>query len=121
MPDPLPIDPTKNVLDLVEARAKASAELREADIRYFEARLTAAVKRLNDLYAQKAVFDGKQADTLRLQVDIVAAALGTRVTELERKQSESSGRGAGMATIIGGMLALGATIATAVGILLRAH
>lgn len=133
------IDPTKNVLDLVEAKGRAAAELREADLRYHEgmraadarfneAMLAAAVRRIDDLLAQKSEFDGRQTEVLRLQVienskqssaqlvDALALII-PRVSELERKSYESAGKGMGSRDVMAYVISVVmAAIAVAVAV-----
>jgi hypothetical protein len=111
-----PVDPTKNVLDLVAAEAHYRDELRKSDERYFNAMREAETRRLNDLNSQKAEFDRSQADLLRLQVssnaklvsdqlDRMTTVLSDRISKLEQFRYESSGKGTGVTTVIGYVLA----------------
>lgn len=99
-----PIDPTKNVLDLVAAQEKLRDSLRDADNRFQAALRDAETRRVNELATQKQQFDlelskllregaEKQATLLATQLKEVKTDLSDRVARLEQFRWESGGRG----------------------------
>src|SRR5688572_13487542 len=98
------IDPTKNVLDLVNAERAHRDVLREADNRYQDAMREAETRRINELAAQKQTFDLELAKVLRANQDAASTLLATqlkevkndlsdRTAELEQFRWESGGKG----------------------------
>ena len=98
------IDPTKNVLDLVEASIKRQDDLRDAETR-----------RINELAAQKLMFDLELAKVLRANQDAASTLLATQLKEVKNDLSDrtakleqfrwesggkSSGVGLSIATIV---------------------
>ncbi len=108
------IDPTKNVLDLVNAESKFQNSARE-----YEAKLRdVEMRRLKELAEQKERYDLETAKTLRANLDASTLLLATqlketksdlsdRVAKVERFQYETSGRSTGTndlwALIVGGL------------------
>lgn len=108
------IDPTENVLALVDAEAKHRDDLRAADARYFDAMREAETKRVDDLAkqksehqailtAQKDAHDARIAEMLRLQtqgnselvakqLDRIMTTYDSRIAAVERSQYESGGK-----------------------------
>ena len=106
-----PIDPTKNVLDLVNAAMQRQDDMREAETR-----------RINELAAQKLTFDLELAKILRANQDAAATLLATqlkevkndlsdRTSKLEQFRWETGGKSQGISSIILG-------IATALSLLI---
>lgn len=138
-PQQNPIDPTKNVLDLVAAESRYRDEMREADIKFQEAMLKkehayqtamreAEIRRQDDLSKMKATNDEATADTLRHavasnaklvseQMDRVTGIMGDRIAKLEQFRYESSGKGSGMASL-GSYVIAGVSMIIAVATLL---
>ncbi len=101
------IDPTKNVLDVVEAERQRQDSLREAESRYQNEMRAAAVKRLDDLTAQARFYQTEIAVMLAKSVESTSSLVSTqllqiqtilneRVSKLEQFRYESSGRGTGL-------------------------
>lgn len=108
------IDPTENVLALVDAESKFQNGMREAEsrlqhaMRDAESRFQngmreAEVRRQTDLSRQKEASDTRIENLLRVQVentsvllstqlDRVTNALGERITDLEKKSWETGGK-----------------------------
>jgi hypothetical protein len=117
------IDPTKNVLDLVQALKEMLAELRVADnkrqdeLRAAEAKIQnyareAETRRIDQLAAQKQLFDLELARVLKANVDTSALLLSTQLKEvktdlqvelrsLNQFRWESAGKGAGLGDAFG--------------------
>jgi hypothetical protein len=115
---PPPIDPTKNVLDLVAAESRYRDAMRIADEKLQDAKRDAETRRQDDLAALKAGFDQTQAAILRTQVadnatllagqiDRVTTALSERISKLEQFRYESSGRGLGASAVVSYAIAFG--------------
>lgn len=109
------IDPTKNVLDLVQAAIKRQDDLRDAETR-----------RINELAAQKLMFDLELAKVLRANQDAASTLLATQLKEvkndlsdrtakLEQFRWETGGKSQGTASII-----LGITTVISISIALAA-
>lgn len=111
----VPIDPTKNVLDLVRAESKYQDAMRMAETKFQDAMRDAETRRQDDLARQKEAFDRMQADLLRIQVATNATTLSERIAELERFRYESSGKGLGVTTVVGYLLAF-ASLAVAAAV-----
>jgi hypothetical protein len=96
------IDPTKNVLDLVNAESKFQNSARD-----YEAKLRdVEMRRLKELAEQKERYDLETAKTLRANLDASTLLLATqlketksdlsdRVAKVERFQYETSGKTSG--------------------------
>jgi hypothetical protein len=128
-----PIDPTKNVLDLVAAESRYRDAMRVADERYQTAMRHAETRRINDLALQKDRADQAAQTVLRLQVDNNAtlflaqmdrgfanilkqmADQSDRLSKLEQFRYESSGKGSGMSTVVGYIFAF-ITVAVSVAV-----
>lgn len=98
-----PIDPTKNVLDLVEAESKYQNGMRDAETR-----------RVNELAAQKLMFDLELAKVLRANQDAASTLLATqlkevkndlsdRTSKLEQFRWETGGKSQGVSSIVLGI------------------
>lgn len=111
-----PIDPTKNVLDLVQAESKFQNSARD-----YEAKLRdVEMRRLKELAEQKERYDIETAKTLgaslaastlllATQLKETKSDLSDRVAKIERFQYETSGRSTGTSdlwAIIGTVLGL---------------
>lgn len=82
MTDRIPaIDPTKNVLDLVQAAIKRQDDLRDAETR-----------RLNELAAQKQTFDLELAKVLRANQDAASTLLATQLKEVKNDLSDRTAK-----------------------------
>lgn len=77
------IDPTKNVLDLVEAAIRRQDDLRTAEAKFQNAMRDAETRRLNELNAQKQVFDLELARVLRAGLDASTLLLATQLKEVK--------------------------------------
>lgn len=121
------VDPTENVkaLNAAEAKrqddlrgmeARIQSALRESDARFQSAMRDAETRRVNELAAQKQLFDLELARVLRANVDSAALLLSTQLKEvktdlsdrtakLEQFRWESGGRGAGIGDVAGWLLA----------------
>jgi len=86
------IDPTKNVLDLVEAGRQAAAELRDADLKYEDAMREAETRRINELAAQKLMFDLELAKVLRANQDAASTLLATQLKEVKNDLSDRTAK-----------------------------
>jgi hypothetical protein len=117
------IDPTKNVLDLVEAGRQAADKLRESDLRYIDAMRAAETRRIdqlreaethriNELAAQKERYDIELAKILRANQDAASTLLATqlkevkndladRTSKLEQFRWESGGKFSGAGSLFG--------------------
>lgn len=129
-----PIDPTKNVLDLVRAESGYRDALRQSDTKFLDAMRDAETRRIDQLAAQKLMFDLELAKILRANQDAAATLLATQLKEVKNDLSDrmskqeqfrwesggkSQGIGAIWAAIIGAaglLIALG----TFVTVVLRA-
>ena len=111
---PTPIDPTKNVLDLVFAESKYQNGMREKDEKYQNDMRVAESKRQDDLAALRVMYGNQMSEVLTVQVkttsdlistqlDKVTSALGLQITssvnsllerigQLERFRWEVGGR-----------------------------
>jgi hypothetical protein len=100
------IDPTKNVLDLVEAAIRRQDDLREAEAKYQNYARDAEAKRTDQLLAQARAYDERIANMLAKSVETssgllstalseMRAQLGVRISELERFRYETSGKSGG--------------------------
>lgn len=76
-----PIDPTKNVLDLVRAESVRQDGLRDAETR-----------RINELAAQKQLFDLELARVLRANQDAASLLLATQLKEVKNDLSERTAK-----------------------------
>jgi hypothetical protein len=110
------VDPTKNVLDLVEAAIRRQDDLREMESRYQNDMRAAETRRVNELAEQKQLFDLETSRVLRLsaedksmllaaQLKEVKTDLQTEIKGLNQFRWETGGRGAGMAAFLGWIVA----------------
>ena len=126
-----PIDPTKNVLDLVQAAIQRQDDLREAEAKFQNALRDAETRRINELAVQKQAFDLELAKVLRANLDGQALLLATQLKELKTDlQSEirllnqfrwesggkSTGQGELWAVLVGVVGIVALLIGTALGI-----
>ncbi len=104
------IDPTKNVLELVDAAVKRQDDLRAAE-----------ALRINDLASMRDRYETRISDMLSRQVEHSAILLSTQVNDrlakLEQFRYESSGRGAGASAVWAYIFAAASFIAAAVATL----
>jgi hypothetical protein len=125
-----PIDPTKNVLDLVAAESRYRDAMRIADEKLQNAMRDAETRRLNELAEQKSEFDRTQASILRTQVadnatllssqlDRITTTLSERIAKLEQFRYESSGRGLGAAAVISYIIAAVGFVSTVAVLLVK--
>lgn len=77
------IDPTENVLALVDAERHHRDELRFADIRFQDSMREAETRRLNELALQKNTFDLEMARVLRANLDAASLLLATQLKEVK--------------------------------------
>jgi hypothetical protein len=123
-PKTIPIDPTKNVLDVIEAAMQRQDDLRDAETR-----------RINELAAQKLMFDLELAKVLRANQDAASTLLATQLKEvkndlsdrtakLEQFRWESGGKSQSTGSIWGyimGSIGLLLTLGTLVSVVMRGH
>ncbi len=118
------IDPTRNVLDVINAERRYHDVLRDADNRYQNAMREAETRRINELMAQKQASDLEAARVLRqsqedkstllaTQLQEVKRDLSERTSKLEQFRWETGGRGTGRTDFLGWIVA-GAVIAGAI-------
>jgi len=129
------IDPTKNVLDLVEAERKHRDALRDGDLKYQDAMREAETRRINELAAQKQTFDLELAKVLRANQDAASTLLATQLKEvkndlsdrtakLEQFRWESGGKSTGIgfsAWVVVQLLISCAALATVIGFVFSRH
>lgn len=129
------IDPTENVLALVDAESKHRDELRTADNKYQDGMREAETRRVNELAAQKQTFDLELAKVLRANQDAASTLLATQLKEvkndlsdrtakLEQFRWETGGKTTGRSDVWGyivGAASFGAAVATIVSVLLLKH
>ena len=112
MVEALPVDPTRNVFDLVEAAIRRQDDLREMESRYQNDMREAETRRVNELNAQKLTFDLELARVLRANQDAASTLLATQLKEvkndlsdrtakLEQFRWESGGRSGGIGSLAG--------------------
>jgi hypothetical protein len=87
-----PIDPTKNVIDLVHAEARHRDALREADNLYQNAMREAETHRVDQLAAQKLMFDLELAKVLRANQDAASTLLATQLKEVKNDLSDRTAK-----------------------------
>ncbi|HXE51261.1 MAG TPA: hypothetical protein VN663_22980 [Ramlibacter sp.] len=115
------IDPTENVKALSEAANKRQDDLRTAEGKYQNAMRDAETRRLNELAAQKQIFDLELARVIRANVDASSMLLATQLKEVKTDLSErtakleqfrwesggqSGGRGDMLGWIVAGLMLL---------------
>jgi hypothetical protein len=111
------VDPTKNVLDLVQAAIKRQDDLRDKDDRRHNELREAETRRINELAAQKQTFDLELAKVLRANQDAASTLLATQLKEvkndlsdrtakLEQFRWESGGKFSGASALWGYLLGL---------------
>lgn len=77
------IDPTENVLSLVDAESKYQNGMREGEARFQNAMREAETRRLNELASQKQTFDLELARVLRANQDASSMLLATQLKEVK--------------------------------------
>jgi hypothetical protein len=121
------IDPTKNVESLVRAESDKRDAFRIGDKELFDAKIeslkelaAAETRRINELRAQKSMFDAEMARVLRINVEEVKRDLQVELRSLNQFRWESGGKTAGVGNV--GTVVLGLFVAlstmTAVGSLI---
>lgn len=119
------IDPTANVRELVEAESRHRDALREADNNYRDSMRHAETNRVDQLAAQKLMFDLEMAKVLRSNLDAASLLLATqlkevktdmsdRVSKLEQYRYETSGKTSGKSDLWGWVFG-GVSLMTAAG------
>jgi len=115
------IDPTKNVLDLVDAESRYRDKLRDADAKYTDDMRNADKQRRNDLSEQRDKLEERMerqreryeeritrmqtdevkanSDLLSKQLDRMLTTFGDRLAELERFRYEVGGRSSGISSV----------------------
>lgn len=86
------IDPTKNVLDLVEAAIGRQDDLRNAETVRFNEKIEAETRRINELAAQKQTFDLELAKVLRANQDAASTLLATQLKEVKNDLSDRTAK-----------------------------
>lgn len=86
------IDPTKNVLDLVAAQEKLRDALRFADNTYRDSMREAETRRVDQLAAQKLMFDLELAKVLRANQDAASTLLATQLKEVKNDLSDRTAK-----------------------------
>jgi hypothetical protein len=87
-----PIDPTKNVLDLVRAESKYQDAMRVAEDKYQNALREAEMRRINELAIQKQTFDLELAKVLRANQDAASTLLATQLKEVKTDLSDRTSK-----------------------------
>jgi hypothetical protein len=111
------IDPTENVLALVDVQKQHQREKDDLERRYQDAMREAETRRLNELAAQKQTFDLELAKVLRANQDAASTLLATQLKEvkndlsdrtakLEQFRWETGGKTGGMTALAGWALSL---------------
>jgi hypothetical protein len=100
------IDPTKNVLDLVQALKEMLAELRASDNKYQDGMRDAETRRVDQLAALRVhyetIIEGMRTNSLKLlaeQLKEHKAEAGSRTSLLEQFRWESGGKFSGANTL----------------------
>lgn len=86
------VDPTENVLALVDVEKAHAKELREADSNYQDAMREAETRRINELAAQKQTFDLELAKVLRANQDAASMLLATQLKEVKNDLSDRTAK-----------------------------
>ncbi len=101
-----PIDPTKNVLDLVRAAIQRQDDLRDAESRYQTAMREAETRRIDDLATMRdhysTIIKEMEANSLKLlaeQLKENKSDSSTRTSLLEQFRWESGGKFSGANTL----------------------
>lgn len=114
------IDPTKNVLDLVQAAIKRQDDLREAEAKFQNGMREAETRRINELASQKNGFDLAMANVLRGNLDEVKRDLQVELRSLNQFRWESGGSTGGRSQVISWVISAAAVI-FAVAVYLLKH
>jgi hypothetical protein len=86
------IDPTENVLALVDVQKQHQREKDELDRRYQDAMREAETRRINELAAQKQTFDLELAKVLRANQDAASTLLATQLKEVKNDLSDRTAK-----------------------------
>jgi hypothetical protein len=127
---PPPIDPTKNVLDLVAAESRYRDAMRIADEKLQDAKRDGETRRADDLAAERERSNRAQAEILRTQVmdnatllasqiDKTTSILSERISKLEQFRYESSGRGLGASAVFTMAIAVVMAAATIITLIIK--
>ena len=93
MIDKLPvIDPTKNVLDLVEFERKHRDELRSTDLSHMRDLLAAETRRVNEKAELERLFNLEMAKVLRANQDAASTLLATQLKEVKNDLSDRTAK-----------------------------
>lgn len=123
------IDPTENVLNLVEAEGRHRDALREADGKFNAAQLAALERRLDDLSAMRERASEQRAEIVRQhvvdnakllanQIEKITATHSARLDTLEQWRYESSGRGSGTGAAVVWAMGAVTTVSTVISIVM---
>lgn len=129
------IDPTENVLALVDAESKYQNGMRDAEARRIDEAAAAETRRVNEaaaaetrrvdeLAAQKSVFDLEMARVLRANVDEVKNDLQIELRSLNQFRWESGGKTTGRDDVwkyIFAAVAASGTVTGVITFLMRSH
>lgn len=86
------VDPTKNVLDLVQAAIQRQDDLRESEAKFQNAMREAETRRIAELSAQKTTFDLELAKVLRANQDAASTLLATQLKEVKNDLSDRTAK-----------------------------
>jgi hypothetical protein len=86
------VDPTENVLALVDAETKFQNALRLAEAKYQDGMREAETRRLNELATQKQTFDLELAKVLRANQDAASTLLATQLKEVKNDLSDRTAK-----------------------------
>jgi hypothetical protein len=86
------IDPTENVLSLVDAESRHRDSLRAADNKYQDDMRDAETRRINELRAQKQTFDMELARVLRANQEAASTLLATQLQEVKRDLADRTSK-----------------------------
>ena len=89
---PPPIDPTKNVLDLVEFERKHRDELRATDLLHMRDLLAAETRRVNEKAELERLFNLEMAKVLRANQDAASTLLATQLKEVKNDLSDRTAK-----------------------------
>jgi len=129
------IDPTENVLALVDAESKYQNDMREAETRRVNEAAAAETRRIAELSLQKQTFDSEMARVLRANMDSTSTLLAMQLKEvktdiqielrsLNQFRWESGGKTTGRSDVFGYIIAAAsasAALTVIVSFFLRAH
>jgi hypothetical protein len=130
------VDPTKNVLDLVQAAIRRQDDLRDAEAKFQNAARDAETRRVNDLAALRVQYETiienmRSAQTLTnstllaTQLKEVKVDLSDRTSKLEQFRWETGGKSSGVgqfgSVIVQAITSLAGIIAIITAIFLTRH